>query len=221
MLSDHEINEMINEYGGILLDSPGLQTEKRFVQHGVTSTFDHSISVAKTAIRLSDKLGLQDKVDYNSLIKAALLHDYFLYDWHNDEPWHRLHGLTHGHTSLLNARRDFKDELNPRIEDSVEKHMFPLTKTPPSYIEGWLVTTADKSCAWLETFDSNRLHKRRILENRVLDGLPLVESAIKPIAGCLIDERIRKQRPADTALLRRGFYKGVAYMREASHRVYK
>lgn len=213
-MDDDEIDSLVAEYGSDVLASDGMLTEKRYVQHGVTSTYDHSVNVAKTAVKIADALGLQDKVDWDSLVKAALLHDYFLYDWHVDEPWHRLHGLTHGHTALLNAERDFHGRLNWKIRSSVERHMFPLTKMPPSCTEGWLVTAADKTCAWLETFDMDRMHKKKILEARVLDGLPLVESAAKPVADWMVENKLRKMKPADTGTMRRGVYKGLAWTRK-------
>lgn len=213
-MDDDEIDSLVVECGEGVLASDGMLTEKRYVQHGVTSTYDHSVNVAKTAVKIADGLGLQDKVDWDSLVKAALLHDYFLYDWHVDEPWHRLHGLTHGRTALMNAERDFPERLNWRIRDSIERHMFPLTKMPPSCVEGWLVTAADKTCAWAETFDMDRMRKKKILEARVLDGLPLVESSAKPVADWMVEGKIRKMKPADTGTMRRGIYKGLAWTRK-------
>lgn len=93
-----------------------------------------------------------------SLIRAALLHDYFLYDWHDwDNGTHRLHGFTHGKTAMRNAIRDFK--LNQIERDSIEHHMFPLTPYPPKYIEGYLVTAADKISATKETLSFDRFDK--------------------------------------------------------------
>lgn len=34
--------------------------------------------------------------------------------------------------------------MNDIIENSVERHMFPLNITPPKYIEGWLLVLIDK-----------------------------------------------------------------------------
>ena len=101
---------------------------------------------------------LWNRVDLHSLIRAALLHDYFLYDWHDwDNGTHRLHGFTHGETAMRNAIRDFK--LNQIERDSIEHHMFPLTPYPPKYIEGYLVTAADKISATKETLSFDRFDK--------------------------------------------------------------
>ena len=103
-------------------------------------------------------LHLWHRVDLRSLIRAALLHDYFLYDWHEwDDGVHRMHGFTHGGTAMRNAMRDFR--LNRVERDSIENHMFPLTPCPPRYIEGYLVTVADKISATQETLSLDRFNK--------------------------------------------------------------
>lgn len=43
--------------------------------------------------------------------------------------------------------------------DSIEHHMFPLTPYPPKYIEGYLVTAADKISATKETLSFDRFDK--------------------------------------------------------------
>ena len=132
--------------------------ERVCYQHGVVTTFAHSIRVACLSVWLADRLHLWNRVDLHSLIRAALLHDYFLYDWHDwDNGTHRLHGFTHGETAMCNAIRDFK--LNQIERDSIEHHMFPLTPYPPKYIEGYLVTAADKISATKETLSFDRFDK--------------------------------------------------------------
>ena len=64
---------------------------------------------------------------------------------------------SHGETAMRNAIRDFK--LNQIERDSIEHHMFPLTPYPPKYIEGYLVTAADKISATKETLSFDRFDK--------------------------------------------------------------
>ena len=52
----------------------------RYMQHGDTSVFLHSVAVAYFSYYLALKMNAP--VDIHSLILGALLHDYFLYDWH-------------------------------------------------------------------------------------------------------------------------------------------
>ena len=88
-------------------------------------------------------------IDEKSLIRGALLHDYFLYEWHEKDKSHRLHGFYHPSTALRNAKEDF--DLNPIEENMIARHMFPLTPIPPRYKEAWILCLADKYCATVET----------------------------------------------------------------------
>ena len=134
-------------YGGEILASPGMQREKRFVQHGDKSVFDHSVAVALCCLALADCFRLP--VDRRALVRGALLHDCFLYDWHIPAREHRFHGFTHPGRALRNAERDF---ALGRIERSmIRTHMFPLTPCPPTCREGVLLCVADKLCAAQET----------------------------------------------------------------------
>ena len=97
------------------------------------------------------------KIDYDSLIRGALLHDYFLYDWHKNTGI-KLHGFTHPKKALINARKDF--QLTSREENIILRHMFPLTVIPPLFLESWIVCTADKLCAIKETFRINDIQRK-------------------------------------------------------------
>ena len=120
---------------------------KQFMQHGDTNVYDHCIAVARVSCLLADKMGLS--VDRGSLIRGALLHDYFFYDWHFPDPKHRLHGFTHPKRALQNAMDDFP--LTPVEQNMIIRHMFPLTPIPPRCLEGWVLCIADKVCSTLET----------------------------------------------------------------------
>ena len=120
----------------------------QFMQHGSTSVLEHSIIVAYVSYRVALKLKLP--VKHRELIRGALLHDYFLYDWHEKDKSHRLHGFRHPFTALRNAERDVK--LTAIERDIIKKHMFPLTLIPPRHIESLLVCLVDKFCATCETF---------------------------------------------------------------------
>lgn len=138
-----QITALIARYGQEILGSSRMQAEKRFLQHGNASCYDHSIRVAHVSLWLALRARLS--VDFASLVRGALLHDYFLYDWHIPDPLHRWHGFTHARTALRNATRDFR--LNEIERDIIAKHMFPLTPGLPKYKESAIVCLADKLCA--------------------------------------------------------------------------
>lgn len=144
--------ELLTRGGDILLD-PRAQQMKNFTQHGNTSVFEHCVSVAKFSLLMAQYLEKRFKVEFDkdSLVRAALLHDYFLYDWHDKSiPGHNIHGFTHPRTACMNADRDFG--LNEVEKDIISKHMYPLTFMPPKHRESVLVMLADKYCAICETF---------------------------------------------------------------------
>ena len=60
-----------------------MQKEKGYIQHGRFSVYAHSFLVASLCVYIAEKLRL--KLDTRSLVRGALLHDYFLYDWHTPD----------------------------------------------------------------------------------------------------------------------------------------
>lgn len=130
-----------------LLKSADVQRMSTFIQHANISCLEHSISVAYYSYWLCQKFNLH--VDCRSIIRGALLHDFFLYDWHKSSNRKGLHGFTHPKTALENAEEHFL--LNDMEKDIIVKHMWPLTLTPPKYRESFIVSLSDKFCSVIET----------------------------------------------------------------------
>lgn len=123
---------------------------REFIQHGDVTVYAHVVSVARASVAAADALGrVGVRVDRASLVRGALLHDYFLYDWHDPDPSHRLHGFRHPFFALARAEEDF--HLTPRERNIIVRHMFPLVPVPPTCREAWIVCLADKWCALRET----------------------------------------------------------------------
>lgn len=143
------MNEMVRQNGKDILLSDNHKKTGRHIQHGTMTVRKHCIDVARTSLWLSEKLGI--KCNQEDLIRGALLHDYFLYDWHDKDhvKIHRLHGFYHPGIALNNAGKEFS--LSPKQADIIKKHMWPLTIVPPMCREAWIVTAADKYCSLLET----------------------------------------------------------------------
>ena len=57
--------------------------QHNYPHHKHVSVHEHVRHVAYTALKIAHSLKV--KVDEDKLIRAALLHDYYLYDWHDDE----------------------------------------------------------------------------------------------------------------------------------------
>ena len=123
----------------------------RYIQHGNTTCLLHSIALAYFSYRLCKLLRI--KVHEKELIRGALLHDYFLYDWHAKYKPTKdvgLHGRIHPTIALFNARRDY--DVNRIEADIIGSHMFPLTFKPPKYKESVIVCIVDKFCGIYEVF---------------------------------------------------------------------
>lgn len=129
------------------LESVGrLNETKNYIQHGSISVYAHCVNVARMSVRIAKWLPIQ--VNMDALVIGALLHDYFLYDWHDGKGRH-FHGFTHPECAFRNAEKDYT--LSPRVKNIIIRHMFPLTPVPPTCTEAWIVCIADKICAIEET----------------------------------------------------------------------
>ncbi len=140
----------------LIVNSELFQKEKEFIQHGDTTVYEHSLLVAEESLKIARKL--KWKIEEESLIKGALLHDYFLYDWHVKEKYHRFHGIKHPIFSRNNASRDFS--LNKKEENMILSHMFPLCPIIPRYKESWILFMADKISATKETLSYVRRNNK-------------------------------------------------------------
>ena len=155
-LSKAYISSLLLSYGGDIIRSPLFVRETEFLQHGSVTVYAHSISVAFFALYIVKKLHIS--LNERSLVRGALLHDYFLYDWHIYDKSHRLHGFIHASRAKENAERDF--EINPLESYIIERHMFPLNIKPPLKKEAALVTIADKIIAFRETMTRCKQHNK-------------------------------------------------------------
>lgn len=144
-ISDDEYYKCI----GDLIESEIVRKMDKFIQHGSTTTLKHCLSVSYLSYRLAKELGL----DYVSVARAGLLHDFYLYDWHDTkigEKFFDKHGFVHPIIALENAQKYF--ELNKLEKDIIKKHMWPLTLTLiPKYKESVLVSAVDKYISTQET----------------------------------------------------------------------
>jgi uncharacterized protein len=121
---------------------------KQYVSHSDITVYQHCIKVARTAYDLAIRYHIS--CDMRALVRGALLHDYYLYDWHDPSKGFRWHGFKHHRFALRNAERDFL--LSRRERNIIRTHMFPLTFWDvPRCREAWLVTLADKIVATEET----------------------------------------------------------------------
>ena len=149
-----QLYRLLREHASDILKSENFRSTKNYIQHGTMPVHRHCIDVAEKSIAISKFLRIP--CNEREKVRGALLHDYFLYDWHDKsrENYQRLHGFYHPGIALRNASMEY--ELTLREKDIIKKHMWPLTVVPPLCREAWIVTTADKYCSLLETLKLHR-----------------------------------------------------------------
>lgn len=154
------IHNLLKQYGNDILGSSNFRKTKHHIQHGNMTVNDHCMSVARYSLLINNKLGLH--CNKEDLVRGSLLHDYFLYDWHEKvdvTDRKHLHGFRHPQIALQNADKEYK--LTSRQRDIIIKHMWPLTVVPPACREAWVVTTADKYCSLMETIGLHKGHGKQ------------------------------------------------------------
>lgn len=169
---DEEFRRMVQD----ILENPAFLELKKYIHHGPENTvYDHSIATAHMAYSLGLRMGLREE-EIRSLTRAALLHDFFGYDWH--ESWYKtyvshyrgmrrlthMHAFIHGEIAAGRARLYFN--LTPKQCASIASHMFPLSTSLPKSREAWLLTLADKMVASKE-MSLTAGHSMRNLWHRV------------------------------------------------------
>ena len=137
------------------MKSGELQQLNSFTQHCGMSRLDHSVSVAYYSYQLSVALNLN--VDEESMIRGALLHDNFQYDWHEEtgRKGAFINLFTHPREALKMSQQNFN--LNSKEKDIILRHMWPLTVIPPKTRESLIVCMMDKYCTLKEIFRRRRL----------------------------------------------------------------
>ena len=126
--------------------SPILEIEefnrlKYITHHGITR-FDHSMRVAYYSYKISKSL----RLDYKEVTEAALLHDFFLDEVDSENRVGRLRH--HPECAVKNASKYV--DLSEKQIDIIRTHMFPVTFTPPKYLESWIVDAVDDVAALYE-----------------------------------------------------------------------
>ena len=101
---------------------------KQYVQHGDVSTYEHCLMVCLYAYMYAKRLKL--KINIEALVKGALLHDFFLYDWHKGAfTRDGLHGFSHPVTAERNARNTFSLTGKERGRISIARLKKPCLKS--------------------------------------------------------------------------------------------
>ena len=114
------------------------------MHHIGESVYEHTLRVSFDSYKIAKKVGW----DYKAAAIGGILHDFYDKPWQTSKektPFLKKHGFVHAEQARKNALKYFPEKINPKIEDIIKKHMFPLNKRPPKYKESWLITLVDKA----------------------------------------------------------------------------
>ena len=128
---------------------PDVKIMGQYAQHRTNNTLAHVCHVASVSHKIEKAFFLH--LDEEALLKGAMLHDYYLYDFHQHPVSAYRHGTGHAAIALSNAEKVFA--LNSKERNIIYSHMWPLNLTHlPRCREAWVVTVADKVCEIEEMF---------------------------------------------------------------------
>ncbi|MBW1798007.1 MAG: phosphohydrolase, partial [Deltaproteobacteria bacterium] len=134
-----EMEKEFLEIAGPVLEYPAVAGLSQYNHHNGKTRLDHVKEVAWVSFVWGKRFSL----DCRAIVRGALLHDLFFYDWLREGP--RLHGFRHPAIALGNARKIAT--LSKKEEDIIKKHMWPLTLLPPCYAESFIVCMVDTFCS--------------------------------------------------------------------------
>ncbi|MEA2101235.1 MAG: phosphohydrolase [Thermodesulfobacteriota bacterium] len=125
-----------------LLEHPMVSRLSSCEHHRGKTRLEHVTQVAY----ISFVLGKYFSLDNKAIVRGALLHDLFYYDWLREGP--RLHGFRHHNIALKNAQKI--THLSKKETDIIKRHMWPLTVIPPRYMESLIVCLVDTFCSTMD-----------------------------------------------------------------------
>ena len=129
-----------------ILENKDFMKVKEKSHHGI-NRFEHLLRVSYYSYKITKFL----RLNYKETTRAALLHDFFVDETDDHSQIKALR--KHPTYALENAKKYF--DLTEREEDIIKTHMFPVTFTPPKYLESWIVDIIDDVASVYERYKSS------------------------------------------------------------------
>ena len=133
MKNDKEYHNIVDE----ILNHKEFLKLKEYKHHGLTR-YDHVLRVSYWSYKIAKKI----KLDYKSVARAGLLHDFFFVNNQAIKLGERIKVFcNHPKMALENSKKYFK--INKQEEKIILSHMFPANLRIPTSFESWLVNIID------------------------------------------------------------------------------
>ena len=153
-----EFKQIVNE----ICQNPKVKEMTNFMQHANTSCYEHCLRVAYYTYIICKKLNL----DYVSATRGAMLHDFFLYDWHEHRKVNsflELHAFSHPKIAL-------------NVEHYKEKRVAALERLAVRIAKEVRATKTDA------VLDDMNSYERRVIHNKLSNfkGVSTVSEGTEP-----------------------------------------
>lgn len=147
-LKEKRFKQLLEEYN----NSEIIRQMDNYIHHGHTTTLEHCQNVAWVSYLINKKLKLN--ADEKKLIELSMMHDLFLYDWHDKRPERKTHAFDHPDIACNNAIKHF--DISKKDQEIIRSHMWPINiRRIPKSKEAIILCIADKYCALIETLRIN------------------------------------------------------------------
>lgn len=157
MKISNELKTKLEEIYQTFLHDEKILRMKNIPMHRGSNCYIHSFKVTKLAIKRATR---HKKGNLEVILLAAILHDYYLYDWRIEKEKKNEHLYKHPSIAIQNAIRDFG--IHEPVKKAIETHMWPINFTHfPSSKEARIITLADKTIYIKEIVCSSRHKKKR------------------------------------------------------------
>ena len=133
VIDDYEYKSIVKD----ILDDNDFKKTASIKHHGI-SRFEHLVKVSYRSYQIAKK----KKLDYKSVARGALLHDFYLDGDERNKIRKFLDTFIHPKKVLDVSNKLFK--LNEIEKNIIISHMFPLYFAIPKYKESLLVNLIDK-----------------------------------------------------------------------------
>ncbi len=130
---DKEYIKIVNK----ILEDKAFKRTINIEHHGI-SRWEHSIKISYNSYKIAKRLGM----DYISVARGALLHDFYLDGNERNARRKFLDTFTHPKKALNTS--DYYFNINDMEKNIIISHMFPIYPTLPKYKESVLVNIIDK-----------------------------------------------------------------------------
>ena len=138
------MDKIIRAYGGDILSSDIYKKAFKQKHHHNSSVGRHSLEVAREALNICrwlERIGVE--VDEKKAVRAALMHDLGMIG--RDDKYSSRYETSRRHPiDSLAVAKEIAPDMDERMAEAIERHMFPVFSKPPVKSEAVAVCIADK-----------------------------------------------------------------------------